>query len=259
MNGEHTINNLTATTGTASVTWVNAMGENYYLQNQPVYVPYGGMDSIGNDTISSSIVQKKGIHPELYFKYIKKKFGMLERMKLDSRLKKLTKAFDTAVDNGQESLGAKLMMEICRESRESAIYAKGFKLFIERDDIQKFKHKIRGGHISDTRFKDYTRVIPKNVLKSKAKTEGIFDDYIIYHYWDSETEAKVEKKEKMTPDEKARMKDPILFGIIKETNRLYFIDEWTDELCDLSFEEIVDHLGKNEDDISLNRNPKLNV
>lgn len=54
---------------------------------------------------------KKGIHPELYFKYIKRKFKTLERIRMDARLKRLEKAFNEAIDNGQEALGEKMMTQ----------------------------------------------------------------------------------------------------------------------------------------------------
>lgn len=207
----------------------------------------------------SMTIKKNGLHPELYFKYIKSKFGMLEKMRLDSRLKKLEKAFNKAVESGQEALGMKFLTQVARETRESAIYAKGVKMFIEREDLVKYKHKIREGHISDTMLKDFTRVIPNQVIKKKEKVKDVFDDFVVYHYWNEESAKKAEKKEKMTPDEKQKMRDPVLFGIIKESNRLYFIADWDDEFCDLSFDELVDVLGKDDEELTLQRDPKLST
>lgn len=209
--------------------------------------------------VGVSMKMGSGIAPELYFKYIKKKFGTLEAMKLNARLKRLEKAFNKAVENGQIALGEKLMRELTREAKESAMYAKGFKHFIEMEDIRKYKNKIRGGHISDTKFEQFTRVIPDRVLAKKKKTEGLFDGYVIYHYWNEEAAQKAEKNERMTPAEKSAMRDPVLFGVIAESNRLYFIDEWDDEFCDLSFEELIDVVGKDEDEHTLTREPKLNL
>jgi len=211
-----------------------------------------------NGTIgfSTEVTTKKdGIHPVLYFKYIKSKFKYLEKIKLDSRLKRLEKAFYQAMENGQNALGEKIINILARETRESAIYAKGIRHFIERDDLTKHKRNIKGGHISDTLLKDFTRVIPKNVLAKKEKVKDVFDDFVIYHYWNEEAEKKIEKKQEITPDEKAKLRDPVLFGIIKETNRLYFIADWEDEFCDLTFSEIIDAIGKDDDEITLSVNP----
>ena len=42
------------------------------------------------------------------------------------------------------------------------------------------------------------------------------------------------------------MKDPVVFGIIKETDKLYFVADWIDEYCDLTFRKIVDVVGREE-------------
>lgn len=214
--------------------------------------------SWGNEVgVKGTLVVKKGIAPQLYFKYIKKKFGVLETMRLDARLKRLEKAFNAAVANGQEALGEKILKELARETRESAMYVKGIKHFIEYDDVQKHKRNIKGGHISDTKFKDFTRVIPDDVLAKKKAVEDLFDGFVIYHVWDEEAEKKLEKKQKIDPEERSRMRDPVLFGVIKESNRLYFIADWEDEYCDLTFEEIVDVVGKKDEELTIPREPKL--
>lgn len=214
------------------------------------------IEGIGS-TAFVDVHAKTGIAPQLYFKYIKKKFGTLEKMRLDARLKRLEKAFHKAVDNGQEALGEKIIRELSRETRESMMYAKGIKHFIEYDDLTKFKNRIRGGHISDTKLKDFTRVIPKVVLEKKSKVEACFDGFVIYHYWDSAAEEKRQKKQKVTEEEKQRMRDPVLFGVIKESNRLYFVADWEDEHCDLTFEEMVDVIGKDDESQTIPRNPVI--
>lgn len=211
----------------------------------------------GSGALSYQMEQKKGIAPQLYFKYIKKKFGMLQGMKLKARLDRLEKAFNKAIENGQEALGMKLMTDLAREAKESALYAVGIKHFIEYDDITKYKRQIRGGHISDTRLQDYTRVIPDDVLKKKKAVEHLFDGFVIYHYWDEAAEKARAGKQKMSEEEKGRMRDPVLFGIIRESNRLYFIADWEDEYCDLTFEEMIDVIGKDDHEHTIPREPKL--
>ena len=196
--------------------------------------------SIDAGILQGSVKSKPGISPIMYFKYVKSKFSVLEKIRLDARLKRLEKAFNKAVDDGQEYLAEKFMIELAVQARESAMYAKGVRHFVERDDVNKFKRKIRGGHISDTMFSSYTRIIPEKVLAKKKAVNAIFDDFVIYHYWDEKAEANREKKQKFSADEKARMKDPILFGIIKENDKLYFIDDWDDEFCDLTFDEMIE-------------------
>lgn len=231
-------NTLTQATSTSvSNDWLNIQGTADYTSQ---YVQF-------------TVSQDKGISPQLYFKYVKNKLGVLEKLRLESRIKKIEKAFYAALENGQEALGSKILHSLARETRESVIYAKGVRNFIDKEDLNKHKRNIRGGHISDTPFKDFTRIIPKAVLDKKKKVEDCFDDFVIYHYWNPN--AKDVKK--MSSDEKARMKDPILFGIIKESERLYFIADWEDEQCDLNFEEMIDVIGKDDEEFTLKKEPQL--
>lgn len=220
----------------------------YYNNNQGYITLTGSADSssaVGGWSLNVS-TDKKGYHPSLVFKYIKSKFGMLEKISLDRRLQKLEKAFYQAIENGQEALGNKLLKELSREARESTLYAKGYKHFVEREEVWKHKRNIKDGHISDTRFEDFTKIIPKDVLKKKKEAEPFFDGFVIYHYYNNDMEEKIAKKQKMSKEEIAKMKDPILFGWIKECDRLYFIADWEDEYCDLTFDEIIDVVGENK-------------
>jgi len=217
------------------------------------------LDNVTQGAIfQSSGIEKKehGIQLQLYFRYVKKKLKKLEQMRVNTRVKKIEKAFDRAVENGQDLLASKVLREYTGAFRESLMYAKGFRLFIERDDLDRNKYRIRGGHISDTKFEDFTRIIPKDVLKKKKESDGLFDSYVIYHYWSNASEDS-EAVKSMTPEEKEKMKDPILFGRINETNRLYFIADWEDEYCDLTFDEIVDKIGGDDDDFTIKRDPEL--
>ena len=197
-------------------------------QNIPVPPPPTGVMAIGGKR------QRTGVEPQVYFRYVKRKFKLIECTRLNKRLRLLEEAFDAAVKNGQDVLAEKFLNEFSTKVREARIAAAGVQYYIEKNDLFRYKHMIRDGHISDTLFKSFTRVIPKRVLKLKAKVEDVFDDFVIYHYWDE----KAKDVATMTPEEKNKMKDPILFGIIKETNRLYFIADWVDDHCDLTFEEI---------------------
>lgn len=231
-----TITNNTDSTSTSS-SWIRVDGTAEYV-------------SCG----TSFEVKKGGISANIYFKFVKKKFKLLQTMRLEARLKKLEKAFYLAIENGQDALAEKFLKQVALETKECELYAKGIRFFIEESDLQKHKYKVRGGHISDTRFSDYTRIIPKAVLKKKKEVEEWFDDFVIYHYWSEEAQKDIKS---MSKEEKQQMRDPILFGITKESNKLYFIADWEDDYCDLTFTEIVDALDKEEKDITIRAKPIL--
>lgn len=204
---------------------------------------------VSND-VKLEVNQTKGIAPQLYFKYVKNKFKDLEGMRLDKNIKNVEEAFNRAAANGQNMLAEKILTQVAIASKEAIAHAKGCKYFIEREDLNKHKHHIRKGHISDTKLDAYTRIIPDEVIEKKKKFDGIFDDYVIYHYWSEE--AKDVKN--MSQSERSAMRDPVLFGTIKGNNRLYFIADWEDEFCDLTFSEIIEQLGKEDEEVRLGQN-----
>ena len=219
-----------------------------------------GCASWDGNGVSFNVNQRtKNLSPELYFKFIKSKFTTLQGMRLKNRLNRLEKAFYKAVENGQDALARKFLNQVAREARESAIYAKGIKYFIEREDLWRHKRNIKDGHISDTRLEDFTRIIPNDVTNKINKVKDVFDGFVIYHYYYEEIEKKLEKKQEMSAEEKSKMRDPVVFGYIKECDRLYFVAEWQDEYCDLSFEDIIDVMGKPEEELTLKRSPSLEV
>ena len=49
----------------------------------------------------------------------------------------------------------------------------------------------------------------------------------------------------MTKKEKEIKKDPILFGVIKKSRKLYYVADWKDEVCDLTLDKMFSELGEN--------------
>jgi hypothetical protein len=62
----------------------------------------------------------------------------------------------------------------------------------------------------------------------------VFDNYVILHY-DPEG-----KSTKLTDEERKKKEDPILFGVISGSRRLYHVHSWKDELCDLTIDQIIE-------------------
>lgn len=203
---------------------------------------------------------KDGINPVLVFKLWKKNLTVFGDHKYKARINKLKKLAVSYLKLGHSALSKKFLVKLTEEIRFSEMYGAGIKFYIKMSLINKYKHKIRDGHIADTPFKKYTRVIPKDILEKKKKLEElkVFDDYVIYHYWNEKLERKKEKKEEIKSSEKMAMKDPILFGICKNIpDKLFFIGEWDDDYCDLTFDELIDKLDVSEEDMRINPIPQM--
>ncbi len=197
---------------------------------------------------------KGGFTPQIAFKFVKSKFTLFGQRRYESRIKKLEKLSKEYLKLGHSALSQKFLKKMQEEVAFSEILGAGINKYIEKALIEKIKYKVKGGHIADTDFDKFTRVIPTRVLNKKKKVDGykVFDSFVVYHYWNKELEEKREKKEVITPAEKSAMKDPILFGIRKDLpGKLFFIDEWIDDYCDLTFDDLVDVLELEEDEVKI--------
>lgn len=211
------------------------------------------LEALGSRSIGESGDTGK-IHAQLYFSYVKSKFSLLERIRMDRRVKVLEKAFEAASNNGQDMLAEKMLRELVAYSRCSVMAAKGIKWVIAKEDLNKHKRHIKGGHISDTPLAKYTRIIPKKAVKRMEELNGVFDDYVIYHYWNE----KADDVKSMSPDEKRAMRDPVLFGLIKEApEKLFFVADWEDEYCDLTFDEMLEAMGKEYSEVKVPDKPQF--
>lgn len=97
-------------------------------------------------------------------------------------------------------------------------------------------------------MKNFIRVLPPEVANKKKLADSllVFDNYVVFHYDPEQAASAMTKAE-----EEALRRDPILFGVVKGSKKLYFIADWVDEYCDLTLQEVVDKLkGANYDDSS---------
>lgn len=146
---------------------------------------------------------------------------------------------DNAKATGQKSLLAQMQTE--REVRqfENALFARGQKRYLSEAQLLKFVRGCEKGLCLDW-IQNFIRPIPPNVVAAKVKCDelGLFDNYVVLHY-DPENRG-------TTRADREKAKDPVLFGVMRGSRKLYFVDDWVDEYCDLTFQQIVDKLGSKE-------------
>lgn len=117
---------------------------------------------------------------------------------------------------------------------EKILKDNGFDKYQTEEDIVKFIKKTeRGLCISELEF--FQHVIPNDVYELFKKAEDllVFDNYYILHFDTKESKNPFYIKAKCEP------KDPILFGGINGSNKLYFIADWIDEYCNLTYSDIL--------------------
>jgi hypothetical protein len=203
------------------------------------------------------IIQKsaKGIHPKLYFSYVKSKFNKLEREKLVKRIGKLRSMVISADEMDQQALHERLALMLTVAVRESEACVCGYEKFIHKDHLNKFIGSVRGRTVLFGKLESFPRLIPdgiKNKIKM-CKLKNIFDEYWIVY-----TDYTGEKEKIKTNKEKIREKDPIVFGTFSfQEDVLYVIGDWIDEYCDITIDKVVEKLRKDDPEYNLGSIPEL--
>ena len=157
---------------------------------------------------------------------------------LIKRLEGYYQMLEDAESNGQTALFDELAQKIFINVYESVSAVHGYNKYVYFSELEELQKKWT--RVLDIDYiSSFGRVIPANVCKKKKDCDKlcVFDNYCVLYY-DPDVKAKTTKKEA-----KAK-RDPILFGMINHSDKLYYIDSWVDELCDLTIETIADKLGK---------------
>ena len=188
--------------------------------------------------IRSWVDEKKRVSPEKVFAEIVA--GQTELASdLEKRLAAIDAFKDSAKKNGQTALYEQILRDERRLRSEAVLATAGFRMFISEEMMVSFARKCERGLRLDW-IKNFARVIPNEVIEQKQKADElkIFDNYVVLHYDPNG------KSTALTEDEVRKKKDPILFGVFSQSRRLYFIGDWKDEFCDLTFEELLNRLGR---------------
>ena len=168
---------------------------------------------------------------------------------LTKSFKELTPIADIAEYYGDALIQAKTMGQVALLQNlednldmvrgEAHLIAMGLKKYVSEKQVVTFYEKVgEDKNLKLTWIKNFGRIIPEEIYEAKKDVDEreIFDNYVILHY-DPENNG-----EKLTKEEVEKKKDPILFGVIKNSRKLYYVGDWKDEYCDLTLEEMFTHL-----------------
>ena len=155
-------------------------------------------------------------------------------------------------ETGQYAKADRLKLYFTELAAQKVLVDAGFTSYIDEAVLIDFIRKSeRGVRIDFMRY--YEGDIPDDVLEKKRRADEtkVFDNYVIAFYDDritnnpSEVAAKIEgeKKKKEADTAVASRRDPILFGIVKDVRRLFFIADWVTPEDDLTLKKIEDVLG----------------
>ena len=160
--------------------------------------------------------------------------------RIDQYISLIKKAQVLHQEAQEEELFDKLIIHVY----ESVLSISGFNKYITEDDLIKLQRKC-DKKLSIDYIKNFVRVIPDDVVEKKLKADNlqIFDNYAVLYYDPTNNSTNNTKKEKEIIEENKK-KDPILFGIIAGSDKLYYIADWVDEFCDLTLDQVVNKIGE---------------
>ena len=162
------------------------------------------------------------------------------------RVDKYLSALSTATITGQVALKEKLAREMFVNKYEAELYANGLYYVVTENQVLDFARKTEKG-VDLVYIKNFSRPLPDGVVEklNKATELEVFDNYAVLCD-DPDGKKKIE-----TEKEREKRKDPILFGLIAGSDKLYYITDWTDEYCDLTLEQFVDRLQIEKADLKM--------
>jgi len=145
------------------------------------------------------------------------------------------KALVQAKTMGQTALLQRLTDVLDMVRSEAHLIAMGIRKYVTEKQVVTFYEKVgEDKNLKLTWIKNFNRIIPEDIytLKKNIDERKLFDNYVVLHY------DPANNGEKMTKEEIEKKKDPILFGVMKNSRKLYYVADWKDEYCDLTLEEM---------------------
>lgn len=150
-------------------------------------------------------------------------------------------ALEGATELGQTALVETLLANKKIILNEALLLDNGVSKYVTEEDVIKFyEGASRSKNLVLVWIKNFVRIIPKEIQEAKKRADElkVFDNYVVLTY---DPKGQMVK---LTEKEKEAAKDPILFGVIKGSTKLYFIGEWEDEYCGLKLEDIMSFANK---------------
>ena len=236
---------------------MTTLNDGYYIINNTTSGSIGTINLIGSSTAitgagtSMEVASQTaggggGIRPPaerakysatLVFSYVKSKLTRIEQSRLKSRIARLQYLLETCDETEQFALKDELVRNAAIAIREQECAACGYDRNIDRKTIDRFRKDAKT-RIDFDELEKFPRPIPENVRKKiqSVREKGLFDTLWVLYNNPSKEQVKSTK-------DKIIEKDPILFGTYcYAPDVFYFIADWIDEVCDLTFEQFIERV-----------------
>lgn len=160
-------------------------------------------------------------------------------------------AISNAAKAGQIALVEKLKDRLGSAKSELQLVNAGLtKYFVEEQVIDFYKKTASDKNLKLSWIKHFVKPIPSKILEVKEKLDQqfVFDNYVILHYDPNNDATSLTAEEKK--QEEIRKKDPIIFGLISGSRRLYYVGDWIDEYCNLTLDVVVETLKERVNEVN---------
>lgn len=166
------------------------------------------------------------------------------------RVSDYLKSIHNAVTVGQTALVEDLLRGLVTNKYESVLFAEGLYYVVNEQQMVSFVKQCEKG-VKLEYVKNFTRPMPQDIVDKIAKINQleVFDNYVVLYY---DPDGKIYKE---TAREEAKRKDPIIFGVIAGSEKLYYVADWVDEYCDLTLEAFIDAIGVKKDELHMDYDP----
>lgn len=197
--------------------------------------------------------EPKPVEVEVAFAELKDHFLHTATEDLAKQLEIIDKAVAGWKAAGQIAMVEKVQPFRIALVQEKVLVDKGFAQYLTEEQMINFIKKSERGTMVDF-LRYYDGIIPDEVVKKKAEADAlkIFDNYVIAYYSGDPIKKAIalkenkdkEEKEKEVKKERAKRRDPIMFGIVKGSRKLFKIADWVTETDDLTLDVIEKALGE---------------
>lgn len=197
------------------------------------------------DAIKADIIRMEDLsiseQVQSYFDDLKEKCVDINLDNLEKSLQEIPAQIQKAEKIGQKFLAEKLKRHIYLIMKEKTLLNYGINKYVSLYDINRFIDGIEDYVVKFCEIMAFPRIIPNEVVEKieKMKSLGLFSEfYIVFtDYTDEEIISDKAKKQREIN------RDPIVFGTIDGyQDRYYFIADWVDEYCDITFDKMVNTL-----------------
>lgn len=221
------------------------------------YVDYGASDSSPAQEANYPTTWKKHrgddeepardeVRADLVFEFIKTNMTENALEDLRAQAQTLGQLLVNARANGQVGFSDELVQRIAQVMKEQEFRVRGYAKWFDRQVIRRFMERTNV-RLSFTDVERFPRPIPAEpaAIIRQLQEAKVFDELVILHMDPTGEQA-------VSFSERIKKKDPILFGVCRHnTERLFYITDWVDEVCDLTMDKLLAAIHDYEADFQL--------